>query len=212
MTNQIERLTVPVDAIGRILKSVMELALQGGVNGASMRDDCVEITHWLACAVAQSEPIVWQVRCAGQAWSECSKEHHDRVLSEPQDFPGYEVRALSLFRGQDLLGGDALPSRPSPARQGLDESMAASAPPNENAINEFVVGGQVPTHDTVESMFIRFTGVDKITAKTLAWLTLGYISTAIGPPTIGLSSKIYTSPKSNVLGNLKTEAVSHDAS
>ncbi len=30
-------------------------------------------------------------------WGPCSKEHHDMVRANPQDWPGYEVRELAVI-------------------------------------------------------------------------------------------------------------------
>lgn len=36
-------------------------------------------------------------------WAPCSKEHHDLVKANPDEWPGYEVRAMATIPGEDVL-------------------------------------------------------------------------------------------------------------
>jgi NAD-dependent oxidoreductase involved in siderophore biosynthesis len=36
-------------------------------------------------------------------WAPCSKEHHDMVKANPQEWPGYEARALVAIPSDDVL-------------------------------------------------------------------------------------------------------------
>ncbi|MDG3690068.1 hypothetical protein L5B99_00890 [Pseudomonas aeruginosa] len=36
-------------------------------------------------------------------WRPCSKEHHDMVRANPQDWPGYEVRELAVIPADHVV-------------------------------------------------------------------------------------------------------------
>lgn len=40
------------------------------------------------------EPVYWQSRFIGSAWSYCTREHYEMVRACPEEWPGYEVRSL----------------------------------------------------------------------------------------------------------------------
>lgn len=41
-------------------------------------------------------------------WRPCSKEHHDMVRANPQDWPGYEVRELAVIPADHVVVSEAL--------------------------------------------------------------------------------------------------------
>ncbi|EPV8691098.1 TPA: hypothetical protein N2C61_003512 [Pseudomonas aeruginosa] len=54
------------------------------------------------CAALTSSPVAWQSRFvssgdAWDAWQPCSKEHHELVTRTPNEWPGYETRAVCTF-------------------------------------------------------------------------------------------------------------------
>ncbi|MDP5677812.1 hypothetical protein P3815_25035 [Pseudomonas aeruginosa] len=41
-------------------------------------------------------------------WRPCSKEHHDMVIANPQDWPGYEVRELAVIPAGHVVVSEGL--------------------------------------------------------------------------------------------------------
>ncbi|AUA83942.1 hypothetical protein [Pseudomonas aeruginosa] len=41
-------------------------------------------------------------------WRPCSKEHHDMVRTNPQDWPGYEVRELAVIPAGHVVVSEGL--------------------------------------------------------------------------------------------------------
>lgn len=41
-------------------------------------------------------------------WRPCSKEHHDMVRANPQDWPGYEVRELAVIPAGHVVVSEGL--------------------------------------------------------------------------------------------------------
>ncbi|EPG5770270.1 TPA: hypothetical protein L4I34_006013 [Pseudomonas aeruginosa] len=41
-------------------------------------------------------------------WHPCSKEHHDMVRANPQDWPGYEVRELAVIPAGHVVVSEGL--------------------------------------------------------------------------------------------------------
>ncbi|WP_311172648.1 hypothetical protein [Pseudomonas aeruginosa] len=41
-------------------------------------------------------------------WRPCSKEHHDMVRANPQDWPGYEVRELTVIPAGHVVVSEGL--------------------------------------------------------------------------------------------------------
>ncbi|HBO4812617.1 TPA: hypothetical protein L4V13_002895 [Pseudomonas aeruginosa] len=44
-------------------------------------------------------------------WRPCSKEHHDMVIANPQDWPGYEVRELAAIPAGYVVVSEGLLQR-----------------------------------------------------------------------------------------------------
>lgn len=44
-------------------------------------------------------------------WRPCSKEHHDMVRANPQDWPGYEVRELAVIPAGHVVVSEGLLQR-----------------------------------------------------------------------------------------------------
>ncbi len=66
-------------------------------------------------------------------WRPCSKEHHDMVRANPQDWPGYEVRELAVIPAGHVV---------------VSEGLLRSA--LTHAHNRGYLAGH---HDTVEAQF-----------------------------------------------------------
>ena len=59
------------------------------------------------CTALSIGPVAWQSRFvssgdAWDAWQPCSKEHHELVTRTPNEWPGYETRAVCTFPAQHI--------------------------------------------------------------------------------------------------------------
>ncbi|HGQ7416521.1 TPA: hypothetical protein ACL1SF_000998 [Pseudomonas aeruginosa] len=60
-------------------------------------------------------------------WHPCSKEHHDMVRANPQDWPGYEVRELAVIPAGHVVVSEGLLRRvcaEQPATCCMDDEMS----------------------------------------------------------------------------------------
>lgn len=69
------------------------------------------------CAALEAGPVAWQSRfvSAGDswdAWQPCTKEHHELVTRTPNEWPGYETRAVCAYPAGFVLPASTSTSTP----------------------------------------------------------------------------------------------------